>query len=177
MHSDIIRFGNYLFLYSQKRQCNIVGWPYAGPVIKDSEMQVRCIAECICLEESHHMYVWIVLMLVNMEPRYYLSFLDLMFHDQGLTQNILVDLRSPPLVSSFCCDYYYQIHEVWPHTFGTHLFQKTRGHLDRIVLGTKEEWELLLTSAKTFPLHAAKKFPALEQIYRSLPTLLVGSSR
>jgi hypothetical protein len=33
-------------------------------------------------------------------------------------------------------------------------------------LGTKEEWELLLTSAKTFPLHAAKKFPALEQIYK-----------
>ena len=60
MRVDLIRFGNCLFLDSQKRQYNVAGWPYIGPVVKDSEMQVRCVAECICLEESHRMYVWIV---------------------------------------------------------------------------------------------------------------------
>jgi hypothetical protein len=122
MHSDLIRFGNCLFFDSQKRQYTVVGWPYIGPVIKDLEMQeVHCVAYCICLEESHHMYVWIVPMLTDMEPRYNLNFLDLIFGDQGLTQKMLVELD----IATTCilhCDYYHQIHEVWPHTFGTHLF-------------------------------------------------------
>jgi hypothetical protein len=69
-------------------------------------------------------------------------------------------------ISSFNSDYYHQIHEVWPHTFGAHLFQKIRGHLDRMLLGTKEEWELSYSSAKTFLLHDAKKFSTLEGIYK-----------
>jgi hypothetical protein len=85
MRSDLLRFGNCLFLDSQKRQYNTVGWPYIGPVVKDSEMQVNCVAESICLEESHRMYVWIVLMLVEMEPRFSLSFVDIIFGDQRLT--------------------------------------------------------------------------------------------
>jgi hypothetical protein len=166
MRRDLIRFGNCLFLDSQKRQYNIIGWPYIGHVVKDSKMQVRCLAECICLEESHRMYVWIVRMLANMEPRNNLSFLDLIFGDQGLTQKILVDLD----IATTCvlrCDYYHQLHEVWPHTFGTHLFQKIRGHLDQMLLGTKEEWELSYSSAKTFLLHDAEKFSALEGIYKN----------
>ena len=111
MRSNLIQFGNCLSLNSQKRQYNIVDWPYIGPVVKDSEMQVHCVAECICLEESHCMYVWIVCMLADMEPRYNLSFFDLIFGDQGLTQKILVDLD----IATTCtlrCDYYHQIHEV-----------------------------------------------------------------
>jgi hypothetical protein len=166
MHSDLIRFGNCLFLESQKRQYNVVGWPYIGAVVKDLEMQVRCVAECICLEESHRMYVWIVSMLADMEPRYNLNFLNLIFGDQGLTQNILVDLD----IATTCilrCDYYHQIHEVWPHTFGTHLFEKIRGHLDQMLLGSKEEWDLSYPSAKSFLLHDAKKFSALERIHKN----------
>jgi hypothetical protein len=40
MRSDVIRFGNCLFLNSQKRRHNIVGWPYIGPpVVKDSKFK------------------------------------------------------------------------------------------------------------------------------------------
>jgi hypothetical protein len=172
MRNDLVRFGNCLFLDSQKRQYNIVGWPYIGPVVKDSEMQVRCVAECICVEESHRMYVWIVRMLSDMENRYHLSSLVLMFGDQGLTQKILVDLD----IQTTCtlrCDYYHEIHEVWPNTFGTHLFQKIRGHLDRMLLGSKEEWEISYASAKTFLLHNADKFSALERIYKN-PSYFAG---
>jgi hypothetical protein len=112
------------------------------------------------------MYVWIVRLLADMELRYNLSFLDLIFGDQGLDQKIMVDLDIPT-TCILRCDYYHQIHEVWPHTFGTHLFQKIRGHLDRIFLGTKEEWELSYSSAKTFLLHDAEKFSALEGIYKN----------
>jgi hypothetical protein len=135
-------------------------------------MQVCCIAETICLEESHLMYVWIARMLANMEPRYNLSFLDLIFGDQGLTHKILVDLD----IATTCilhCDYCHQIHEVWPHTFGTHLFKKSRGHLDQMLLGINEEWELLYSSAKTFLFHDAKKFSALEAIYKN-PSYFAG---
>jgi hypothetical protein len=112
------------------------------------------------------MYVWIVRMLADMEPRYNLSFLDLIFGDQRLTQKILVDLDIA-ITCVLRCDYYHQLHEVWPHTFGTHLFQKIRGHLDRMLLGTKEESELSYSSAKTFLLHDAEKFSALEGIYKN----------
>ena len=92
MRSDLLRFGNCLFLDSQKRQFNTVGWPYIGPVIKDSEMQVRCVAESICVEESHRMYVWITQMLVQMEPRFNLTSVKITFGDQALTDQILYDL-------------------------------------------------------------------------------------
>jgi hypothetical protein len=58
MRCDLLHFGNCLFLDSQKRQYNTMGWPYIGPVVKDSEMQVRRVAESIIVEESHRMYVW-----------------------------------------------------------------------------------------------------------------------
>ena len=172
MRCDLLRFGNCLFLDSQKRQYNVVGWPYIGPVVKDSEMQVRCVAECICVEESHRMYVWIVRMLADMERRYHLSSLVLMFGDQGLTQKILVDLDIPT-TCTLRCDYHHSINEVWPNTFGTHLFSKIRGFLDRMLLGSKEEWELSYTTAKTFLLHDAEKFAALERIYNN-PSLFAG---
>jgi hypothetical protein len=164
MRSDLLRFGDCLFLDSQKRQYNTVGWPYIGPVVKDSEMHVRCVAESICLEESHRMYVWIVQMLVEMEPRFQLNFIKMIFGDQALTDQILIDLG----ISHTCLlrgDYHHLINKVWPHTFGTHLYQRIRGDLDRMLLGAKAEWELAYTSAKNHLLHDAEKFSALEKIY------------
>jgi hypothetical protein len=110
------------------------------------------------------MYVWIVLMLVEMEPRFNLSSIDIIFGDQGLTDQILIDLD----IGSTCIlrgNYHHLMNEVWPHTFGTHLYQKIRGHLDRMLLDSKSEWELSYTSAKQHLLHDAEKFSALEQIY------------
>jgi hypothetical protein len=62
-------------------------------------------------------------------------------------------------------NYHHLMNEVWPHTFRTHLYQKIRGHLDRMLLGSKSRWELSYTSAKQHLLHDAEKFSALEQIY------------
>jgi hypothetical protein len=54
----------------------------------------------------------------------------------------------------------------------THLehisFEKIRGHLDRMLLGSKEEWDFSYLSAKSFLLHDAKKFSALERIHKNL---------
>ena len=164
MRSDLLRFGNLLFLDSQKRQYNTVGWPYIGPVIKDSEMQVRCVAESICVEESHRMYVWITQMLAEMEPQFHLHSIKVIFGDQALTNQILVDLG----ITDTCIlrgDYHHLINEVWPTTFGTHLYSRLRGDLDRMLLGSRDEWELSYISAKALLLHDASKFSALEEIY------------
>ena len=42
-----------------------------------------------------------------------------------------------------------------------------------MLLGSKDEWELSYTSAKTFLLHDAEKFAALERIYNN-PSLFAG---
>lgn len=53
MKSDLLRFGNVLFLDAQKRQYNCLQWPYIGPVVKDSNMKVRVVLESLVIEETH----------------------------------------------------------------------------------------------------------------------------
>jgi hypothetical protein len=69
------------------------------------------------------------------------------------------------------------MNEVWPHTFGTCLYQKIREHLDRMLLGSKSDWELSYTSAKQHLLHDTEKFSALEQIYNRPSHFADGSSK
>jgi hypothetical protein len=52
MRHDLLRFGDALFLDSQKRQFNTMNWPYIGPCVKDQNMKVRIVTESICVEES-----------------------------------------------------------------------------------------------------------------------------
>jgi hypothetical protein len=57
-------------------------------------------------------------MLVEMEPRFTLSFIDIIFGDQGLTEHILIDLD----IVSTCVlhgNYHHLINEVWPHALRT----------------------------------------------------------
>jgi hypothetical protein len=139
-------------------------------------MQVRCVAECICIEESHRMYVWIVRMLADMEPRYNLSFLHLIFADQGLTQKILVDLD----IATTCilrCDYYHQINEVWPHTFGTHLFQKTGVIWTECCWGQRKNGVFRTHPPRPFFFMMPRNSPLWKESTRTFPILPVGSSR
>jgi hypothetical protein len=90
------------------------------------------------------------------------------FYRMGLrlTDHILIDLE----IGSTCIlrgDYHHLMKEVWPHTFGTHLYQKIRGHLHRMLLGSKAKWKLSCNSAKQHLLHDAEKCSALEQIYNN----------
>jgi hypothetical protein len=115
-------------------------------------------------------------MLVEIEPRFNLSFIDIIFGDQGLTDQILIDLD----IGSTCIlrgDYHHLINEVWPHTFGTHLYQKIHGHLDRMLLGSKSEWELSYTSAKQHLLHDAENSQPWNKSTTNHLTLLGGSSK
>ena len=88
-HDYLIRFGDILFLDAQKRDMNKPGWPYIGPVVKDSELQVRTVCECLCISESIEIYQWILNKLTVMEPEFHIEHIRLIFADQLVTKTLL----------------------------------------------------------------------------------------
>ena len=70
MRQDLIRFGDVIFLDSQKRQYNVANWPYIAPVVKDENMKTRVASESVCCEESHNLYHWVLTVMSEMEPRF-----------------------------------------------------------------------------------------------------------
>lgn len=64
----LIRFGDVLFLDSQKRQFNKIGWPYIGPTIMTNENIVGLNSKALVLIESNEMYTWILEAKAVMEP-------------------------------------------------------------------------------------------------------------
>ena len=47
MTSNLVRFGDIIFLNAQKRKCNTLCWPYIRPVVKTNGNTILCIAECV----------------------------------------------------------------------------------------------------------------------------------
>ncbi len=90
-----------------------MNWPYIGPCVKDQDMKVRTVCEMICVEESTRMYAWVVQMLHDMEPRFLLSHIRLIFGDQGITQALLETLGVVP-TCLLRGDYHHLIDEVFP---------------------------------------------------------------
>ena len=136
MRHDLLRFGDALFLDSQKRQFNTMNWPYIGPCMKDQNMKVRTVTKSICVEESTRMYAWVVQMMHKMEPRLHLSQIRLIFGDQGITQSLLQTLQ----IKNTCLlrgDYHHLINEVFPDVFGIHKFTIINGHLQTMLLGSQ----------------------------------------
>ena len=89
MKLNLLQYGRILFLDAQKRQFNTSNWPYIGPAMKDCEMKVCLAAECLCIQECLDMYIWILEMLQEMEPRYQLSQTSIMFADELITPTVL----------------------------------------------------------------------------------------
>ena len=119
MRMNLLQYGNILFLDAQKRQFNRSNWPYIGPAMKDCEMKVCLAAECLCIQESLEMYIWILQMLEAMEPRYQLSQTSILFADELITPTVLVKLG----IQDTCTlrgDQYHLLNEVWPKAFGTY---------------------------------------------------------
>lgn len=93
MRSDLLRYGNVIFLDAQKKQYNELGWPYIGPCVKDCDMKVRVVSECIIAEEKHEAYIWVMKQLSDMEPRFQVNQLKLIFADQFMSQRLLLELE------------------------------------------------------------------------------------
>ena len=135
------RYGTVLCLDAQKRQYNSSGWPYIAPVVKDNKMKVAVIAESIVTEETHEFYIWIIRCIVDIEPRFHLNNINIIFADQKLTPSILEELG----IESTCIlrgDFYHLLNEVWPNHFHSSVYGRIKKFLRTMLLSTsQEEWD------------------------------------
>lgn len=60
MRKAWIRYGDSIYLDRMKRQMNEFHWPYIGPVVLTSEMQVQVVCESIIIEESLPSYAFVL---------------------------------------------------------------------------------------------------------------------
>jgi hypothetical protein len=85
-------------------------------------MKVRVVAKSICVEESTRMYAWVVQMMHEMEPCFFLSHICLIFGDQGTTQSLLETLGGVKQSCLLRGDFHHLIDELFPDQFGIHKF-------------------------------------------------------
>lgn len=164
MRSDLLRYGSILFLDAQKKQYNSLGWPYIGPCVKDCDMKVRVVTECLIVGETHEAYIWVMEQIVDMEPRFELGGIKLIFADQFLSEKLLLHLN----IAETCTlrgDYYHLLNEVLEHSFGKHMFSQMKEYLKLMLLGSKADWEHGYSKSLLLLAKDAEKMMLLQQIY------------
>ena len=100
-----------------------MNWSYIGPALKDNDMKVCLGAESIVVEESLNSYKWVLESMCQMEPRFHLSQVRIIFGDQLISQGLLVSMG----IEDTCLlrpDFYHLTNEVWPkaENFGQVLY-------------------------------------------------------
>jgi hypothetical protein len=65
-----LRYGNLVFLDSQKRQMNKLHWPYIGPTVMDNELTIDVICESLVLQEEDQAYAFVMQSLFEMEQHW-----------------------------------------------------------------------------------------------------------
>ncbi len=119
MKERLIRYGRLLFLDFQKRQYNKVNWPYCGPVVLDSDLQICVVAESFFVAECIDGYVFALKSMFKMVPRFNKQSIKLIFADEFLSDEVLVYLEIID-TATLRCDHWHLVNEVWPKYFGAH---------------------------------------------------------
>ena len=134
---DLVRYGSrFMCLDMQLKQFNTWGWPYCAPTGRDCEMKIVTFVEGIVPSERHEGYEWVMFMMVEMEPRFELSSIKIVFGDEFITDNLLRRLG----IGTTClgrCDHYHMVQKVWPSQFGG-AFGSISEHLTGILVCTRE---------------------------------------
>jgi hypothetical protein len=66
-----------IYYRSMKKEFNDMAWPYIGPTVKDGEMKICQVAECIGIEETFDVYQFVPQLLESIEPRWSLKKLQI----------------------------------------------------------------------------------------------------
>jgi hypothetical protein len=169
MKKNLLRYGRVIFLDGQKRQYNTMNWPYIGPALKDKEMKVCLGAESLVVEESLKMYKWVLESMCEMEPRFDLSQIRIIFGDQLITAGLLVSLG----IDDSCLlrpDFYHLTNEVWPkpNNFGSILYPQIKNFLEAMLKSTTEtEYTNAFEAALEIVRYEPSKRSLLESIYEN----------
>ena len=113
------RFGDILILDVYKRQFNNMCCTYIGSVVKTNDTTIRFVAESVVISGHLEMYQWVIESMSEMEPKWSLSNIEIIFADGLIKQSLLTRLN----ISDTCVlrgDYCHLMHEVFPkaHNFG-----------------------------------------------------------
>ena len=150
MRYNLIRYSNIMFLDSQKRQYNRLGWPYIGPVVRTNENKTAVTAEAIVTSENVDTYVWVLKAMQSIEPRWKFSNLMIIYVDGLISDRLLKDLG----ISDSCIlhdDFFHLYKENWPkpHNFGIKCFNVIKEYLKAMLLSkNRSEWDLAYQYAK-----------------------------
>ena len=165
MRTHARRYGSVLCLDAQKRQYNSSGWPYIAPVVKDNEMKVAVAAESIVTEETHEYYIWILQCMVQIEPRFQLCDVRIIFADQKITPTVLNKLGIES-TCTLCGDFYHLLHEVWPNHFHSSVYPQIQKFLRAMLLSSKQiEWDSAYLCASEILINKPWMLSALNDIY------------
>ena len=139
---NLLRYPHIIFTDAQARSHNRFGWPYMALVVKDMDMKIATTCEAIIITEDLDMYSWVLRSLSDMEPRWKLCDISLIFGDQRITPKLLKMLH----IEDSCVlrgDYYHLMKEVFPQKefFGTNWMKIIEKDLRKMLLSSKEkEW-------------------------------------
>jgi len=75
------------------------------------------LAECACFSETNETYAWILKAMQEMEPRFKVCNITMMFSDEGVTVGLLQKLGIKDSCM-LCADEWHMMNEVWPDKFG-----------------------------------------------------------
>ena len=92
MRTNLLRYSHILFLDCQKRQMNKIAWPYMGPSVLNSENRVAVCCEAIVTAEDIDTYTWVIKSMLDIEPRWSLACIDIIFADCFITDKLLTNL-------------------------------------------------------------------------------------
>ena len=147
MKKDTIRFGEQIFLHSQKWQYNSFWWPYIGPVVVNNERKIHPIIESLIIQESTEFYVWILEHIQVMEGRFTLSNVKMIFGDKLVSPEILKVLG----IGNFCVlhgYYYHPMNEVFPNQFTPRYSNSIKGLLENLLTGNENDWNESIVEIK-----------------------------
>jgi hypothetical protein len=151
----------------RKTAVNNLGWNYCGPTIKDGDMKVRVVAECLCYVEDMNVYTWLLRQLEIFEPQYGLNQTRFLFADSLVTDTLLVKLG----ITESCTlrgDYYHLLNEDWPQFFGDHLwFGQLQPLLEKMITGDVNDWENCYVQARRIVHCNNNHYEYLEGIYKN----------
>ena len=88
-------------------------------------MKVAVAAKSIVTKETHEFYIWILQLMAEIEPRFELTNIRIVFADQKLTDTILQELG----IASTCTlqgDFYHLLNEVWPDHFHSSVYPQIK---------------------------------------------------
>ena len=146
MRENLLRFADIIYLDACKRRHNKPGWPYHAVVVLDNEKRVCPVCESLSIAESNANYGFLLESCIKFEPRWNPRDVRLIFADQLITEQLLIDVG----INESCIlhgDRYHLLHKVFPDIFKTD-WESLKHHVTEMIdAKTQETWDELYDDA------------------------------